>query len=234
MKDAVLITGTDTGVGKTVVAAGLVQALRFRGFSAAPMKPFATGCRAEGRELVCQDAQVLAESCQHELPLDLISPVRYLQPLAPAVAARAEGRPVDVEAAFAAFSKIVRLYDFVVVEGIGGLAVPLTDDMTVADFALRARLDVVVVARRTLGTLNHTKLTVEYALSKGLAVRGIVLCGACPPEEDLSAMTNASEIERLVQRPVLSAVPALEPGTPIHEVIEAAAAHLATERIMNL
>jgi len=234
MKDSVLVTATDTGVGKTVVAAGLVLALRMRGFSAAGCKPFATGCREEGDRLVSEDAELLAEACEYELSEELISPVRYRPPLAPAVAARLEQRPVDLDAALQALGEIGQRYDFVVVEGIGGLAVPLTDEMTVADFAASAGLDLVIVARRTLGTLNHTRLTVEYARSRALSIRGIVLAGPAVPEDDLSAGTNLAEIERLTGISVAASIPALPGDAPIDEVIRAAGAHLAPERIMRL
>jgi len=234
VKDAILVTATDTEVGKTVVTAALVRALRLRGFSAVGMKPFATGCRRQGADLVSEDAEHLEEACEFEVEGGLICPVRYAEPVAPAVAARMVGRPVDVEAALDAVEHLATRYDFLVLEGIGGLAVPVTDELTVADFARRLGLDILVVARRTLGTLNHTELTVSYARAGGLNVRGIVLTGAEAPRDDISVATNTAEIERLTGQPVLGAIPALAPGTPTEEVILAAVAHLAPQRNMRI
>jgi len=234
MKDAIMVTATDTGVGKTVVTAALIRAMRARGFSAGGLKPFATGCAERGGVLVSDDAEIIREACEFELPREVVSPVRYAEPLAPAVAARAAGVPVDVRSALDAFANVCGRYDFVIVEGIGGLAVPVTDDMTVADFAARCGLELVVVARRTLGTLNHTALTVEYARSKGLAVRGIILAGDSGAEDDISVTSNQAELERLTGIPVVASLPPLGRGSGIDDVIGAAVAKLAPERIMKL
>jgi len=234
MKDAILVTATDTGVGKTTVTAGLIRAMRMRGFSAAGMKPFTTGCPLRGDKLISEDAEIISEACEYEIERELLAPVLFAEPLAPAAAARVNGKTVNIQAAIDAFNAICEKYDFVIVEGIGGLAVPLSDEMTVADFAKACGLDLVIVARRTLGTLNHTALTVEYARSKGLGIRGIILTGPPPDADDVSAPTNRSELERLTGIPVVATIPAIEPPVEIDDVIGAARANLAPERVINL
>ncbi len=209
MIDGLFVTGTDTEIGKTAAACAIARWLRGKGRSVGVMKPVASGCRMHRGRLVSDDALRLtkAAGCD-ELPAR-VCPITFRAPLAPAVAAQLEHRRVDLPRAVRAFHLLARRYDYMVVEGVGGLAVPLTARRTVADLAKMLDLDLLIVARAGLGTLNHTALTVEYARRRGLTVRGVVLNRATG--RDLSEKTNAAEIKRLTGVPVLGIVPEVTP-----------------------
>lgn len=207
---AILVTGTDTGVGKTFVAAGLALALRLRGIDVGVMKPVATGCpparlrkgrsgfaRAV-RELLGDDAFLLRLAADVDDPLDLISPARYGPPIAPTLAAALARRPIDPRILDRAFAELRRRHNFLVVEGIGGIAVPLGRLGTVADLAVRWRLPVLIVTRPHLGTINHTALAVAFARSRGCRVLGLVLNEGAPPRQrpgpDAGLLPSAIEL----------------------------------------
>jgi dethiobiotin synthetase len=186
------VTATDTGVGKTEVACALLRDARARGLDAVGMKPAQSGV-APGVE---SDAERLALAADGVEPLEAVCPYSFVAPLAPAVAARVEGRAVSFARVVEGARALAARHDAVIVEGAGGLLVPLTDRETFADLALALGLPVVVVARAGLGTVNHTALTVEALRRRGLAVAGIVL-NRTAPEDDPSVATNAGEIARL-------------------------------------
>jgi dethiobiotin synthetase len=206
------VTATDTEVGKTVVAGGIARSLRRAGHAVEVFKPVATGCRRDRGELVSADADFLAACAESKRTLAEIAPVRYHHPLAPNVAAGLEGRPVDLEAVFAAWGRLVAQAEVAVVEGIGGLLCPITDEFWVVHLARLLRLPVVIVARPTLGTINHTLLTIHAARSAGLDVAGVVINryrrdAADEGEIDLAMQTNPEQIARRGRVKVLALVP---------------------------
>ncbi|RJR36133.1 MAG: dethiobiotin synthase [Deltaproteobacteria bacterium] len=203
----IFITGTDTDVGKTLVAAGLTAALRQRGVKAGYFKPVQSGCPEENGRLIPADARRVRDLAELPEPLDLLTPVTLRLPLAPGVAAAREGVKVDLEKVAAAFRELSSRYDFLVVEGAGGLYVPLADtNFLVLDLARWLRLPLLVVARAGLGTINHTALTVLAARHAGLPVAGVILnrCSAAP---GLAEQTNPGVIEALTRVPILGKVP---------------------------
>lgn len=200
----IFITGTDTGVGKTVVAAGLAAALRADGVDVGVMKPAETGC-AEGPDgLRALDAELLARAAGVTDPPELVCPVRLREPLAPSVAAEAEATRVDLGAIRSAFNHLAERHPLVLVEGAGGIGVPLHEDYLMADLALDLGLPVLIVARPSLGTLNHTLLTVEFARARSLKVLGVVISGM-PAESD----RDSAERTNPVVLPGLTGVPVL-------------------------
>lgn len=204
-----VVVGTDTGVGKTRIAAGLVRALRRRGVEAVPWKPWASGV-ARDHVTPGEDADLLlrAAGWGPERLAD-VSPVRWSEPLAPAVAEMRAARfvrPADVVA------KAPASGDLLVVEGCGGLLVPLAIDERGEDYDVRELcwdlgLPVVVVARPGLGTINHTRLTVEAARNAGLRVIGVVVSGASLDTADLAERTNPSALRATLPVPLLGVVP---------------------------
>jgi dethiobiotin synthetase len=201
------VTGTDTNVGKTQVAAGLTAALRQRGIKAGYFKPVQSGCPEEGGRLIPTDARIAQELANLPEPLDLLTPITLRLPLAPGVAAAREGITVDLEKVAAAFRELASRYDFLVVEGAGGLYVPLLDNkFLVLDLARWFKLPLLVVARAGLGTINHTALTVLAARQAGLPVAGVILnrCSATP---GLAEQTNPAVIEAITGVPILGKVP---------------------------
>jgi len=213
----VFVIGTDTNVGKTVVSAGLALCLKKRQVKVGVMKPVATGCMASDRKLYSQDAIYLFEAAENEYPL-LSSPMRFRNPLAPQVASEIEGEPVDLKKIMWAYREIRSIYDFIIVEGIGGLMVPFTNNYFVADLVKEFDLPVVIVARATLGTINHTLLTVQAAKAKGLDVVGIILNGMPRSNLSVAEMTNPRIIGDLTGLPVLGVVPEL-PGVDVDNML---------------
>ena len=210
----VFITGTDTEVGKTVVAGGLAACLRASGVRVGVMKPFATGSvPVDGRQ-ASADALFLRRAAGCRDSLDLVNPICLKEPLAPAIAARRAGIEVDLEAVRRAFRELHDNNEFVVVEGVGGLGVPVTDGSLVADMHDIFDLPLWIVARPSLGTVNHTLLTVEFARRRGWDVRGIVLNGGHPHEDGPAEATNPAVIQRWTGVPVLGRLPTL-PGVDV-------------------
>lgn len=167
------ITGTDTGIGKTVITAALAVRLKQRGLRVAVMKPVETGC-SKARELG-SDAERLRTVIAAAHSIDLISPYRFPLPLAPLAAARAAGVIIEVDPIAAALHRLGLDQDFILVEGIGGLMVPLSEKMDVRDLIASLRLPALVVGRAALGGVNHALLTIEALRQRAIPMVGIVL-----------------------------------------------------------
>jgi len=197
----IFIAGTDTGVGKTAVAAGLAAWLRERGVDVGVMKPIATGGAPS------PDALLLKSAAHTDDPLDLVNPVCLTEPLAPSVAAEIDGVEIDLPAVRRAHDELTRRHDVLVVEGIGGWLVPIREGVTSADFAVELGWPVLVVARPGLGTLNHTLLTLEAIRRRDLPVLGVVINGFDDATATTADRTNPDQIERFGHTAVLAVVP---------------------------
>jgi dethiobiotin synthetase len=214
--NGLFVAGTDTGVGKTAVTAGVVLALRGRGFSVGVVKPIQSGALAadpDGDAMLLKRWTGVAESASE------LAPFSFAAALAPLVAAEVEGREVHLAEVVESVQAVADRYESVIVEGAGGLLVPVGADWTVADLACALGLPVLVVARAALGTVNHSALTVLALRGLGLEPIGVVLNGA----EDDSSQRNAELIERLADVPVLGRTPWLEgelTGERLRELIE--------------
>jgi dethiobiotin synthetase len=167
------VTATDTGVGKTVVAAAIAAALRSGGAAVAAFKPVLTGADEPVDPDWPHDDAILAAAA--DIPRDAVVPFRFGPPVSPHLAAELAGEALDPGRLRAAFAAAATTGDVVVVEGVGGLLVPLAPDYLVRDFAGDVRLPLVIAARPGLGTINHTLLTLGAARAAGLAVAGVVL-----------------------------------------------------------
>lgn len=204
--NGLFFTGTDTGVGKTHVVAALARLLRQQGRGVRVSKPVATGAdRVEGRWLA-QDTVRLAWAAGMTQCLESITPWSFAEPAAPVVAARRAGVPLSIEALAVAALAQGTNDGILLVEAVGGLLCPLTERETVADLAVHVGLPLVVVVRRSLGTLNHTLLTLEAAAARGLRVAGIVVNETSRPE-GLAEETNVEELRRRCAAPVLAVMP---------------------------
>jgi dethiobiotin synthetase len=194
------VTGTDTGVGKTRVAAAIARIMAVEGRRVGVLKPVATGATRVGDSWRCEDAEALIEAIGGGVGLERVTPIVYEEPLAPPVAARRMGSPLEfgtiLDATRAALAWWEERAEIVVVEGVGGLLCPIAENATVADLAIALDFPLVVVARRGLGTLNHTLLTVEAARLRGLRVAGIVLNSDRPTTDPIAEATNADELAR--------------------------------------
>jgi dethiobiotin synthetase len=196
------ITGTDTGVGKTEVAAALLRGHRAAGLDVAGMKPAQSGVEPG----VPSDADRLRDAAGGGDAPDLVCPYAFGAPLAPGVAARLEGLAISLERILEAARALAARHAALLVEGAGGLLVPLTSRHTCADLAVALGMPVLVVARAGLGTVNHTALTCEALRARGLAVAGVVL-NRLSAASDPSEPHNPAEIERLTGVPVLASLP---------------------------
>lgn len=248
----IFVTGTDTGVGKTVVACALAAWCRRNHMDVGVMKPIATGGRrlvepprqAQGTELqpprgatsrppgrirgplcgvesgrtrwVSDDAVRLARAAGSDDPWSMVNPVCYQEPLAPWTASLRARRPIRLDAIRKAFLSIGSRHEVLIVEGVGGLLVPLTAHDTVGDLAKQLGLPLLIVARPGLGTLNHTLLSLQCARRMGLRVLGVVLNQTQAPPKDalarLAQETNPLILKRLARVPVLGPVPFLGRG----------------------
>ncbi len=202
---SIFITGTDTGVGKTFVSCGLAAAFAARGWRVGVCKPAETGCPPGDAGRVPQDASLLKFFSGCDAPLETICPYALRDPLAPMVAARREGTKVSLDEIAAAYTSISNTHDITIVEGAGGLLVPIAPEVTYADLAARLDLAVVVVVASRLGAINHALLTVRHARSLGLRVRGYVV-NFLTSDADIAADTNV-EVLRELLGPPLGVVP---------------------------
>jgi dethiobiotin synthetase len=170
----IFITGTDTGIGKSIASAAIAMLLRRKGHSVGVMKPITSGCLEREGHLVSEDAELLCFAAGRALTPDC-TPYLLKAPLAPSVAASLEGVRIDFQVIRDAYLRIADSCDYVIVEGAGGLMVPLAGGLLMSDLAAHLGLPVAVVARPGLGTINHTLLTTFCARSLGLEVKGVIV-----------------------------------------------------------
>ena len=216
-----IVTGTDTGVGKTVVTAAVAALAAARGSSVAVVKPAQTGV-APGEAGDLQEVRRLAGVT------DLHEGARFPDPLSPAAAARVAGLPpVQLPQAVGLIDELAHSRDLVLVEGAGGLLVRFDDEgNTIADLARWLGAAVVVAVRPDLGTLNHTALTLEAMAHRGVQLAGLVI-GSWPAEPDLAQRCNLRDLETLAARPLAGALPAGAGALDAPEFLLAARAGLS-------
>lgn len=195
LKFACFVTGTDTGVGKTLISSALLHRLSQTGLKTAGMKPLAAGAEMRNGELYNDDVASLAAASSLSLPHDLIVPYLLREPAAPHIAASLEQKVIEPQRLLDAYTQITESADAVVVEGVGGFRVPLTDDFDTADLAARLQLDVILVVGLRLGCLNHALLTAE-----AIAARGLKLTGWVANQIDPAMPHQAANLEALSQR----------------------------------
>lgn len=178
MTRGVFVTGTDTGVGKTVAACALLHALAARGVAAMPMKPIAAG--AEGGEANDDTLALLAAAGRDPSLASVVTPVLLREAIAPHIAAAHEGRSIELTPVVAAFERLCAAGDFMVVEGVGGFRVPLDENLDTVDLARALQLPVVLVVGLRLGCLNHALLTAQAISFAGLELAGWVANAVTP------------------------------------------------------
>lgn len=207
MSKGIFITGTDTGVGKTFVASGLIKAMKENGLNVCPMKPVESGCKSVRGNLVPADTLALIKAAEVDEPIDLINPYRLKKPLAPAVAAQIEGITIKKSKILSAFKRLSNRYDMTIVEGAGGIMVPVYSKYLFLDLASDMKLPVVIVTRPGLGTINHTLLTISAIQNRGLKVLGVIINYAENIKKGLPERTNPIYIKKIGKVPVLGVVP---------------------------
>jgi dethiobiotin synthetase len=204
--NGLFVTGTDTNVGKTIISSGIAAVLKEKKIDVGVFKPLLSGV---SREDSASDTSLLKQLSQTSLTYEEITPFEFIEPLAPYVAGKLEGKIVGIEEVLSHWEKIRRKHEFFIVEGAGGISVPLGEHFLVSDLIKAMQLPIVIVARSNLGTVNHIFLTVQYAKSLGLTVAGIVINGISD-HPNLAEQTNPKLIEELCGVPILGITPKLK------------------------
>ena len=208
--NGVFVTGTDTGIGKTIISAALLCVLKSRGVDAVYMKPVQTGCRARGNRLIAPDLKLvcsLAGINPSEKELELMAPYRFRKACSPHLAAALERRNIKVSKIMKAFAGLKRRHKFVIVEGAGGILTPLTQKHSMLNLMKALALPVIVVARPGLGTINHTLLSLRELRRAKLDILGIVINHAGKTRKTVIEKDNLKTIERLGATRVIAELP---------------------------
>jgi dethiobiotin synthetase len=203
----IFITGTDTGIGKTTVAAGLASAICRKGIDIGVMKPFATAERIFSYKYKSEDSALLARAAKIRDPDEEINPFFYSIPTAPFVAAKiTKEKAVNLSVAKRRYYKLASKHDFMIVEGIGGIMVPLTKKKSVADFIRLLNLSTIIVATSRIGTINHILLTVKACRDYGLDLLGIII-NSMTSKPSIVEKKIVQIIQELSGVPVLCIIP---------------------------
>jgi len=214
MKRRFLISGTDTGVGKTTVGCSLAFSFQVRGMRVGVMKPVETGCAEREGKLIAADAEALHGGAFAAYSIDLVCPFRYRAPVAPAVAAELDGvAPPDIDRIIECFREIDGQSDVMIVEGAGGLLVPITWERNFADLAVALDLELVLVVPNRLGSLNAALLALDYADRRGIKCAGYVL-NDVEPGPSPAMETNERALVRLTRVPHLGGLRHKAPLNP--------------------
>ena len=209
MQQSYFVIGTDTGVGKTYIASGLVRHFASKGKKVAGMKPVASGCEVSEYgiwqgQLVNDDVVALYEAGNVPAPLQLVNPYHFEPAIAPHIAAQKAGVEIDLDLIVHSYHALTEMADAVVVEGAGGFFVPLNDKQTLADLAVKLNLPIILVVGMRLGCINHALLTVEAIRARGLTLAGWVANRIDP---DMSMFEeNLASLRQRIDAPCLSVV----------------------------
>lgn len=208
-KFGLFVTGTDTDIGKTVIAGALALAFRRRGIDVGVMKPAATGCRTRGTKRIAEDIEFLLAAAGSEDEPELVCPYMLREPLAPEVAAQIEGIRIDTRKIIAAYRELSDRHEMIIVEGAGGVFVPIKKNYFMLDLLPALALPALVVIRPGLGTINHTLLTCEILRAQGTKIAGLIM-NDYPKRPSLSERTNPDVLRRYAKTPLLGVVPHLD------------------------
>ncbi len=206
---AIFVTGTDTGVGKSFFCATYLKALTDLGVNAGYFKPISTGCLSIGSDLVSEDMLFVEEVTGLQLDPHLNTPIRFGIPSSPLYASRLEGKGIHKGDIFLAFERLLDRHSLLIVEGIGGLMVPIEKDYLVLDLIKEMDLPVLVIARPSLGTINHTLLTLKALEGAFIEVLGFYTSGR-GGDDDPTVRSNPLIIEEISGVRYLGHIPFLE------------------------
>ncbi len=206
-KNGLFIAGTGPGVGKTLVAGAIAKILTDDGKKVGVFKPIATGCNRHWEGMVSCDTEFLANCANSDLSFSTITPVGYITPAAPIVGAVQERNPIDFDSIAAAYKDICENSDVVIVEGIGGVRMPLTAEFDLLDLAVEFSLPVVIISRLGPGTVNHVLMTIDCIRAAKLKIVGIVLNGYNAAEATVAEETSGMIIAQCSGVNVLCDVP---------------------------
>ncbi len=229
----IFITGTDTGVGKTLICGAIARALFRKSIDCGIMKPIESGCRRGNRALLPSDGQYLQKAAKVQDPLDLITPCRFQAPLSPyAAMLQGENDSLSWPKMEKAYKQLRRRHAALLLEGAGGLMVPVTADKDMSDVIRFFKLPVLLVARSGLGTLNHSLLSLAYGRARGLSFLGIVL-NQSGTKRDPSEVRNADILQERSSLPVMT-FPPIKAGKDEEAIISESADRMAAHPIMDV
>lgn len=197
MKKGIFVTGTDTGIGKTVAACCIIRALRLKGVDCGVMKPV---------QCAGSDSRRLMRAAGVRDQIDLINPFYAKYPYAPVTAFRKEKIGFNKNKIIAAFARLSQRHQFMVVEGAGGLLVPIRENYFISDLVLDLGLALVIVASSSLGTINHTLLSVAYARARKITIAGIIF-NNLSKDNSMPEKTNPKIIQKICGLAVLGIIP---------------------------
>jgi len=215
MINGIFVTGTDTGIGKTIVTAALTLQLRDTGLDAVPMKAVQTGCHQSENGLTAPDLNFCIEiAAMTPTATDLadMCPYRYEPACSPHLAADLAGERISIDRICDSFNRLRSRHDLVVIEGAGGILVPLTQESTMLDLMICLRLPVLLVARPGLGTINHTLMSVEILNHAGLDIAGIVLNASVQSDRDFIEDDNVKILNKFTNDKVRGTLPFMQSG----------------------
>jgi len=211
MSRGCFVTGTDTGVGKTLVTAGLISLFSEEGIKVAGMKPVASGCEKTEKGLRNEDAVMIMQQANVDLDYELINPYAFAPPVSPHFAARERDQNIELDHIVEKFKAISDQVDLVVVEGVGGWQVPLSNNLNVSDLAEKLNLPVILVVGLRLGCINHALLTADAIRQKGLS---LIACVVSQIDADYQRLNETQEtLETKIGIPV-QLIPKIENATP--------------------
>ncbi|MFH1824695.1 MAG: dethiobiotin synthase [Candidatus Firestonebacteria bacterium] len=193
----IFITSTDTGVGKTFFASGLLRTLKNKNLNVCGFKPFVSGSK--------EDAILLKKASKSNENLNLINPVFFKKPLAPYVASKIEKKDINLKRVFEAFEALKKKYELLIVEGIGGVLVPIKKNYFVLNLIKDLKLPVIVMVKPSLGTINQTLLTLKILRDNKIKILGMVINGI--RNLDMAERTNPDVLKKLGRCPILAKIP---------------------------
>jgi dethiobiotin synthetase len=229
----VFVSATDTSVGKTTLAAGLIGLLKRQGINVGVMKPVASGAiECDSGKLISQDAEMLVKFSGSSDPWEWINPYCLATPVTPALAAKIEGVTIEMTRIQSCFEELSRRHDFVVVEGAGGVMSPIFEKLLVTDMIRVLGLPVIVVSQSLLGTINHTLMTFECLRKREIEILGFFL-NRFPKKPNLSESTNAEIITAVSGVPHFGSVPDLGDFFSQHDLVEAFSRSIHRDQLLE-
>jgi dethiobiotin synthetase len=237
----VFITGTDTGVGKSIIAGGLAAALKRRGVDVCIMKPIQSGGVVVDGKLLSEDVRFMIECSGISDDYELVNPLCLRLPAAPNLASEQEGIEIELDKLFSAYVQLKKRHEFMIVEGAGGIMAPITSELQIYHMIKKFNLPIIIVSRPGLGTINHTLLTIEIARRQEIPIIGVIINNypneIIDPDTDIVLKTNPDQIERFGKVKILGIVPH-DPNVSLEyckvgEIIDLVSDNVDIDHILN-
>jgi dethiobiotin synthetase len=212
MAKGIYIVGTDTDVGKTIVSAGLLYLMRSTGLNTAYFKAALSGAITDGDNLIPGDTRFVLQVSDLTESYSNITPYIYKHAVSPLLASKLENNPIQVEVIKDKLHQLKQKYDYIIAEGSGGIVCPLIENgqniYSLCDLIKELDMDVLVVAKASLGTINHTAITVDFIKNQGIPIKGIIINGY--QKESVSQQDNIAMIQKMTGEPILGTLPWIE------------------------